>query len=524
MSDQPTNSQKLRQKAISLLYLLFIALVFIYVPADFLDSINETNRSFEKTSAELSSLKNKKFIMFEKSGYGLNISNITDSFKYRKISQISDSAYNHIQRVKSFLVEETGGYNQYGYPAKSKEFDITDHLMLNSSRASDLKKAIERYKTELLPYLSDGQESILDSVLIIKEQHLSSKGKLISWEEFYFKKAPLSVTQMMLSKFQSEIRLVEYLVLDKYERDFLADIFIRSGLAKPASEESSLGERKLILSNNKIVYAVGENVVIESEVEGIPSDSLNTNTLSAKVRIGESESDATVSDKGAISFKPETAGRYEVVASYKDQSPVTLGFDVISPTPVINKQRPEALFMGIRNPLKIEFEYEGLEDLEISSTQGVVSKIGDLYYFKTDVTGEVTISAEATIKGKKVHVAKRKFKVTEPPIPYVTLNSLRGGEVLDINMKTQRKLYIKSDFYDSDNYFNIKQFRMTRLSGDGSEINKLSTPNRTGNFGAKAKEMLSKAKKGDMYVINEILVVSADGKESEVQSLVFKVI
>ena len=35
--------------------------------------------------------------------------------------------------------------------------------------------------------------------------------------KFYFKKAPLSVTLMMLSKFQQELRLIEYLILD---RDF----------------------------------------------------------------------------------------------------------------------------------------------------------------------------------------------------------------------------------------------------------------------------------------------------------------
>lgn len=524
MSDQQKNSQKLRQKAISLLYLLFIALVFIYVPADFLDSINDTNRSFEKTSMELSNLKSKKFIMFEKTGYGLNISNITDSFKYRKISQISDTAFNHIQRLKTFLVKETGGYNKYGYPAKGKEFDITDHLMLNSSRASDLKKVIERYKNELIPYLSEGQNSILDSVLVVKEQQLSSKGKLIPWEEFYFKKAPLSVTQMMLSKFQSEIRLVEYLVLDKYERDFLADMFIRSGLAEPITNTQKPNERTLVLSKNKPIYNIGENVVIEPEIEGLSSDSLNPNTISAKVKVGDREAQANVSAKGVISFTADETGKYEVVAQYKGQTPVAVNLDVVKLTPVINKARPEALFVGIRNPLKIDFEQPGYDGLKVSSSEGVVSKIGELYYFKTDEIGEVVINAEASVDGKRVQVGQREFKVTEPPIPYVTLNSLRGGDVLDINLKDQRKLYIKSDFYDSENYFNIKQFQMTRMSGDGAEINKLNAPNRTGNFGSKVRDMLSKAQKGDLYVFSEILVVSADGKESEVQSLVFKVI
>ncbi|MGB0432440.1 MAG: hypothetical protein ACPGLV_18335, partial [Bacteroidia bacterium] len=313
MSEDVSNSGKLRQKAISLLYLLFIALVFIYVPSDFLDSINDTNRSFEQTSAQLASLKSKKFIMFEKVGGKVSFKNLTDSFKYRLISEISDSAFNRIERLKSFLINETGGLDKYGYPAKSKEFDLVDHLMLNTNRAKNLKNWIQEYKNSIRPYLNDGQEGLLDSILVVKEEIQTSKGKFISWEKFYFKKTPLSVTQMMLSKFQSEVRLVEYLVLDKYERDFLENLFIKTGIASVRKNQNEDNEAStLVLQQARPWFNVNETVEIEPQIEGVPKDSINPGSIQAKYKVGDFEGEAEVNDKGTISFVPKVSGEYTV--------------------------------------------------------------------------------------------------------------------------------------------------------------------------------------------------------------------
>lgn len=525
MNNKNSNSQKLRQKAISLLYLLFIALVFIYVPSDFLDSINETNRSLEKTATELAALKSNKFIMFEKSGFGLNISNLTDSFKYRVISQTSDSAVNRIERIKSFLLRETGGLNEYGYPAKSKEFDLTDHLMLNTNKATQLKKYILEFKSDIRPYLNEGQESILDSILVVQEEIVSSKGKLIPWEKFYFKKTPLSVTQMMLSKFQSEIRLIEYLVLDKYERDFLRNVLLKSGLGDQANNLSATGQNvNLVLKKQKPYFVVGEEVVINPEVEGVPNDSISNKTMTARYRVGDYTQQAEVGKNGEIKFTPKVGGDYEISARYKNNEEVKMGISVFNPKPVINREELEALYLGIRNPLRIETENISEAAIEVTSTMGQIRKINDLYYIKFDKTGEVVINVDATVEGKKVHINSRKFYVKELPLPYATLSSLRGGEILEQNMRTQRRLLVKSDLYETDNFYNVKEFRLTRISGDGYEVNQLPKANMTANFGPYAIEMVKKANKGDLFVFDEIKVVGANGEQFELQALAFKII
>ena len=105
-----------------------------------------------------------------------------------------------------------------------------------------------------------------------------------------------------------------------------------------------------------------------------------------------------------------------------------------------------------------------------------------------------------------------------------SLNSLRSGEILDNNMKKQRKLFIESDLNNTEEFYNVKQFRLTRISGDRFEVNQLPNVNRTANFGPSTIEMVNKASKGDLYVFDEIVVIGANGREHELQALAFKVI
>ena len=527
MSAGSSSSQKLRQKAISLLYLLFIALVFIYVPADFLDSINDTNRSLEKTSKELSELKKNKFIMYEKSGFQFELGGLQDSFKYKKVSQLSDSLYNHIQDVKDFLVEETGGYNEYGYPRKSKEFDVTDHLMLNTGRAGNLKKAILDYRNDIKTYLEPQQKAILDSILVIKEQILSSKGKLVNWEQFYFKKAPLSVTQMMLSKFQSEVRLVEYLILDKYDRKFLESVFIQSNAIDLRVGQSDSSGSISIIELKPIERTVRAGSTIRVEIDTTYEDLVEFDSLSATYRVNGGAEKVARIDKTqkVIEIPANDAGTYRIrVEDASDSQSGETVVTVLSSHPVINRKELEVLYIGIRNPLRIEIENFDLEDVELTSTSGTIRRINNLYYIKPDREGEITINATAQIDNEEQLVSTRVFYARELPLPYAILNSLRSGSILDVNMKEQRKLLIKSDIYETENYYNVTQFRLTRVSADGYTVNRIRDLNRTANFGASVLELVKEARKGDMYIFNEIEVVGANGERRKLQALVFNVI
>ncbi|MGB0431521.1 MAG: hypothetical protein ACPGLV_13690 [Bacteroidia bacterium] len=203
---------------------------------------------------------------------------------------------------------------------------------------------------------------------------------------------------------------------------------------------------------------------------------------------------------------------------------VNIGISVFNPKPIINREDLEILYLGIRNPLRIESDNIDANSLSVNASMGQIRKINDLYYAKFDKTGEVTISVEAELDGSPVHVNSRTFFVKELPLPYATLNSMRSGEILEKNLRSQRKLYIESDLYETSDFYNVKQFRLTRISGDRYEVNQLPKANRTANFGPSVLEIVRKAQRGDLFVFDEIIVLGANGSEYELQALAFKVI
>lgn len=521
--NEESSSKKLRQKAISLLYLLFIALVFIYVPSDFLDSINEANRSFEHTEDELKDLKKAKYQMFETPGVSIGMGNLVDSFKYKRISSLTDSLIGDIENLKNFLLERTGGLNKYGYPAKSKEFDVTDQLLLNTSRASDLKAAIENYKTSVRPYLLDAQKPLLDSLLPIKNRILNSKGNFISWEKFYFRKAPLSVTLMMLSKFQSEARMLEYLVLDRYQRDLMEAIFVRSGLQNLAMADSSKSVssgQRLILKEMEPLVNLGQEVMVMAQLKGMPADSLRL--VRAFIQQGGNEIPLEIDSLGLIRFRPSEIGDYQISASYRNQDTLSVGVRVVSPKPIVRKKNMEVVYVGIRNPLRVSFTNMNVANINIEATRGRTRKVDSLYYLQVEREGPLKITVKGRVNGKEVVLHQKQFLAKKLPVPFGLLNGKRGGEMLDRVFKSQEKIEVKSDLFESEGHYFVKEFSLTRLSSDGLIINK-SPKNVGGTLNSTSKQIVKQAQKGDLYVFNNIIVVGSDGEKKDVPAMVFEI-
>lgn len=512
------NSKNLRQKAIGLLYLLFIALVFIYVPADFLDSINEATKSLETTSAELKNLKEQKFSMFENESTTIGIDQVVDSANYRNISHISDSTITYIEAVKKRLVDTTGGLNKFGYPAKSKEFDITDHLMLNTDEASNLKNILVRYRNEIRTYVTNEQESVLDSILQVKRELTSSQGNPISWEKFYFKKAPLSVTLMMLSKFQAEIRLIEYIILDKYERDFLQDFFVKSGrevVGNPLPDSL----QKFLINTTTDVVEPGEKIVSYIVSEEPLEDILPK--LQAFAKSGDEMTSLTVDDRGFIEFTPTKPGNVTLTANV-DGETTEVTVSVVPKRSEVTTKELEVLYAGIPNPLRINFANHNPNDLKISVNRGSIKKYDSLYYVQASTPGKLRVTVETQVNGRRTLLRNEMFQVKELPAPYASLGVKQGGTIPSQSMRIQNKLNVKSDLLEAGNHYSVKGFKLLRIPSSGI-VSRNEIANQGSGFSPAVKSELRLAQSGDIYVFSDIKAFGRDNREKDVAAMVFKV-
>ena len=251
MEEFENNDRKeLRNKMVSFMYLIFIVLAFLYIPADFIDTIRDINTSLEISSREMNEVKNYNLLLLKA---GLKADSIQGkqktSIDFNRISILTDSVYKELESLRQHILNTSGGFNKYGYLNNAKDNQFTDEIMLEKGAAKEIRKMLSAYKTNLTKAGSSMDALFLDSIIPTQELIKTSTGKSEPWEKFYFHKMPLTVSLALIAKFQNDIRKVEFMAMDEY----LAELSKKYELAlldkkrKPKEKEKKPKENSLKL-------------------------------------------------------------------------------------------------------------------------------------------------------------------------------------------------------------------------------------------------------------------------------------
>jgi hypothetical protein len=142
-------------------------------------------------------------------------------------------------------------------------------------------------------------------------------------------------------------------------------------------------------------------------------------------------------------------------------------------------------------------------DIVLSSTAGTIERTeNDSTLFRLFVK-EPDISLEITALNQKT--GAQGFLITEtlePSVPSLGFNDFESGEISAEDFKKQGQLMV---FYDEE-IFSLclcKGFNLIRVPKEG---NKITLKNNGDAYGTEAKNLVSKAEKGDIYIFEEIMV------------------
>lgn len=272
MSIKISRAKVLRQKVISLMYLIFVVMVFLYVPSDFIDTIKDVNYSMEGATREMKIMNNFNVNLLKaiKATDSTNqISNYPDYID--EVMHLTDSVNRVIEYLKMRLQRDAGGLNTAGYLVNGKESYQSDEIFITSQRARLLKELLENYKRKIIKLTGFTSFGIpINSIIKTEEFVYTSTGKLIEWQKFYFYKVPSTVTITLLSKFQNDIRKVEYLTIAPYlfelinEFDITLKRKVREGEKKrrPIKEKPIIDPRAKIESDDFVIlYTDIDNLI-----------------------------------------------------------------------------------------------------------------------------------------------------------------------------------------------------------------------------------------------------------------------
>jgi hypothetical protein len=529
-----SNGKELRQKAINLMYLIFLAFLFTYVPADFLDSVQSSGKSLDMLAKDAGKENTASAIYF------LNLLK-SDEALYEKaksqflaIEDYSQEIETQIENYKLSLIS-IDGVDSLGYFINGKEEKSTGEMMLDTKLSDSLFKSLKNYKKFVLDYIGYEHSSELDDILSTPEMIKKSDGAIKSIDQFYFSHTPLSVAITNFNHFRGGVERIKIYTYRELIKDLVesnrSDLPLEVLQNFDKMDIERLGNAKTLrdffekVNNN--AYASSEetrskkqsDLLIESLTdtiypEGLPFKfQVHFDTATSKrVAIivngpGESRSFSTTKP-GPFVYLPTSKGRYTI--TFKDGvKSVSKTVKVIDVEPLIQNTKLSTIYVGIDNQLNVKTSEYGTQDQMVATiTKGEIFRKGDKFYARVAEPGLVQVAIFAKMPYGIVKVAEQIFAVRTLNNPYAIINTHPNASEVNLTaIKNMRSLTVVTDEYLLDEQYFIQEFTASLIFNEHTQITK-PFKNVGNSFNSFLIEILSNARSGDKIMFTEIIAKS----------------
>jgi len=541
-----SSAKELRQKAINLIYLILLALLFSYIPSDFVDSVHHSDQSMNQLCDDVERLgaENKLLIL-----RALRLKN-EDAFLQTKdlliqVDQETGQAIDAINDIKLELIE-VDKYNEFGFLTNGKRENVSNTIMIDGGKAEKLISELRDYKASIKSLVNSKYFEAIDSILPTPELLRHSDGDFASIESFYFFKNPLNMSVLNLSHFKARVEEVRSFITQKIIEQSIEinkDEVPEEVVEIISNSQSSIGNAEFIqefyeelVKKQKLEEEEKQDpyLFVESLTDSVyPSeqpirfnvqfDTALSKNINAVVRTnGTVVQTFTMSRPGPFLYSPPKKGNYQF--SFKGESTsVSKRIKVIDVEPVLQNQDLATLYIGIDNPLDIRTsEFEDTEPLEATISNGEILKKGKNFYARVDEPGVVKVQIWANMPYGRIKIAQKNFVVRELKKPVVKVNSIASGEeISEPQLAKLRNLNVESIEYLLDEQFFVSDFDFTIIYNDHTAILK-PIHNIGASINAVSLDALNRAQSGDIIIFDNIHAKSSEGKELDLAPINIK--
>ena len=546
-----SQENNLRQKAVNLFYLIFLILIFSFIPSGFVDTTYHTNTSLDLISAEVNQLNNtstKYFLHLLRNEPELLMET---KGKLIRIESITKNTTSYIDELKLKLIE-VDKMDDFGYFKYGKEEGTSNSVMIYGKQADSLFNKLQAYKKTVAEYLTPKDVEEINKILPLPTYELTSDGNYVLAAEYYFQRTPLSVAVLNLSHFKSRVERIKVYAHQKIVKQILfenASIlpFENMKLAKDETFTDILGTSSLqeffetiepngFLANQ---IAAGNELRSRYYIESL-TDTIHpmgraiqyyayfdtTGTRSLKIQV--SSDDGTqyfgLSKPGSFYFYPSSKGRYTF--TFKNGKKITTKkITVIDADPIIQNTRLSTLYIGLDNPLNIKTsEFDENDNLTAEITDGQVIRKGEIFYARVFSKGITKIKIYAQMPYGRIKVAEKSFVIRELHKPIPSINGIiSGGIVKKANISQFKVMTLQTDEYLIDEEVYIADFEFMLLYNKFSAVVQ-PIKNVGSSFNDQVLKGLQRAKVGDVIIFTNIRTLSSRGVETIIPTLTLNVI
>lgn len=458
-----------RQKLVSLMYLVFLALMALNVSVEVLDSfplinegIEQTNRNFElKVDMVYRDFDQEKAIsedkvqpFYDEAQY---IRGLADSL----IGYVITQRNNMIAELNRITPEEADTLNLFDLRAKdnystSSRFWLRDNNQEpardggRGTRAYELKEKILNFKHEIDSILSLHDLSEFAQLGLDVEGPFKRQDAEISWQQLMFDRVISVAVATNLSRLITEIRNAEFDVINLLYGAITKDDFKFDRIEARVVPRSQIVLLDDYYEADIFVAAIDTRQTPRVFVGG---QSIPTSDGVGRLRILAS-SEGTQTRSGVIRVTSPTG--------YPMEYPFNASFTVQRPSATVSATRMNLFYIGLDNPVSISAPGIPAENLRPEISSGSLTRQPDGSYIARvqPGTSEVRITVNAIMDGTQRPVGTSTFRVRTVPDPMAYVGNRREGRITRQQILDSGGIVARMENFEFDLSYEIRSFTM----------------------------------------------------------------
>ncbi|UXD69402.1 gliding motility protein GldM [Sphingobacterium faecium] len=497
-----------RQRMISILYLVLLALLALNVPDTILDAFKNINNSLETSRSNVNTAVQQLFSAFESTKLKEEPARAKPIYdKAKKAQSIIGELNTYINALKEDFTKQGGGIDpEKGDLVKRENEDISPNLMINEKKGTVLKDKINETRAKLLALLSPEEQKSVSFSLEAKDPEKSVNGKR-TWEEINFGSGtPLTAAMTILTKIQTDAQNAESdvvkLILGKMDQAVVnLDKFAAVAVA-PTS----------YLVQGQPYQA--EVFLTASDSKSQPAISVNGSPL--QIVDGKGVYNVSTSKEGIFSWTGVIQVK-QTDGSMKEYRTATQTYQVARPSAVVSPDKMNVLYIGVDNPLSVSAAGTPTDKVKVSMTGGSLSGSGGKYIARVSSPGTARISISAEVApGKMQTLSTTEFRVKRIPDPIAKFAGKTGGSMATVALKAQNAIFAKLDNFDFDATFKVTKFTMIIAKPRADAIVLSTSGNQLSSSMASA---LNGITPGTRVIFDNIVAVGPDGTSRQLNAV-----
>ena len=521
-----------RQKMINMMYLVLTALLALNVSAEILNAFKTVNNSITTSNMVVTDKNNLTYSAFEKALNDPQTKANAEiwSPKARQIQRISSDMYNTLNGMKQLLKQESQleiqkdgseKYNDANLDAATRVFD-------KDGKGKILYDSLTEYKKQMLAVLNPAEfkdnKVLFDDVTKAKadfEKELpldlsvpqsqtgaaSSNDVVKDWVTNYFHMTPTIAAITILSKFQNDVKNSESQMVDYCYKQI-------------GSVKVVYNQFEAFAGTNATYLMPGDELEIQAGIGAF--------SAAAKPDIIINGAHQSLNTDGVADFKTKVSGagehsvtiniEYTKPDGTKTTIPKTIKYTVGMPSGAsIFLEKMNVVYIGVANPMTISGGSVGAEKVHVNfaSPGATLTKTsGDHYEARATTPGMSKIIVTAAGKNFEFPI-----RVKNLPLPAGFIGSKKGGAISSAEFKAIGGLIARLEDSDFEAPFKVVSYKMGFIGGGISSYNEAG--NEGNRWSGNAASLVARSTPGTNVFFDQIRVVGPDGKQREIQPMVF---